>query len=211
MYLLDSRVPENTESDQFITAQLYDSGRRRGVSAENLRVAQELVLGVGGVRLLREVGVPATVFHMNEGHAAFLGLERVRELMRGAGLSFEAALEAVASSGKPLGELFHQLELETNISHAYDRIDQHLEQPMTTSDLQKRLEGITELAGQRVENVSDRDGIKLTLEGNAWVLFRASGTEPVLRLYCEAPDMVFVRQSLSAAQALFTNRSANKA
>jgi len=120
-------------------------------------------------------------------------------------------LEAVASSDKPLGELFHQLELEVNISHAYDRIDQHLEQPMTTSDLQKRLEGITELAGQRVQSVNDKDGIKLTLEGNAWVLFRASGTEPVLRLYCEAPDMVLVKQSLVAAQALFTNRSANKA
>ena len=120
-------------------------------------------------------------------------------------------LEAVASSDKSLGELFHQLELETNISHAYDRIDQHLERPITTSDLQKRLEGITELAGQRVQSVSDKDGIKLTLEGNAWVLFRASGTEPVLRLYCEAPDMVLVKRSLAAAHALFTNRSANKA
>ena len=98
VYLLDSNVVENSDKDQFITAQLYDSGRRRGVSAEELRVAQELVLGVGGVRLLRAIGVPATVFHMNEGHAAFLGLERVRELMQGAGLSFEAALEAVASS-----------------------------------------------------------------------------------------------------------------
>ena len=120
-------------------------------------------------------------------------------------------LEAVASSGKPLGELFHQLELETNISHAYDRIDLQLEQPITTADLRTRLEGITELAGQHVQNVSDKDGIKLTLEGNAWVLFRASGTEPVLRLYCEAPDMVFVKQSLVAAQALFTNRSVNNA
>ena len=98
VYLLDSNVPENSDKDKFITAQLYDSGRRRGVSAEDLRVAQELVLGVGGVRLLREIGIPASVFHMNEGHAAFLGLERVRELMQGARLSFEAALEAVASS-----------------------------------------------------------------------------------------------------------------
>lgn len=98
VYLLDSNVVENSDTDKFITAQLYDSGRRRGVSAEELRVAQELVLGVGGVRLLRAIGVPATVFHMNEGHAAFLGLERVRELMTDAGLSFDAALEAVASS-----------------------------------------------------------------------------------------------------------------
>lgn len=120
-------------------------------------------------------------------------------------------LEAVASSGQPLGELFQQLELETNISHAYDRIDQHLAQPISTSDLKQRLEGITTLAGQRVQSISDKDGVKLTLEGNAWVLFRASGTEPVLRLYCEAPDMVLVKQSLAAAQILFTNRSANNA
>ena len=98
VYLLDSNVHENSDKDKFITAQLYDSGRRRGVDAQELRVAQELVLGVGGVRLLRSIGVTATVFHMNEGHAAFLGLERVRELMQGAGLSFEAALEAVSSS-----------------------------------------------------------------------------------------------------------------
>ncbi len=98
VYLLDSNVPENSDQDKFVTAQLYDSGRRRGVDAQELRVAQELVLGVGGVRLLRAIGVPATVFHMNEGHAAFLGLERVRELMTDAGLSFDAALEAVGSS-----------------------------------------------------------------------------------------------------------------
>jgi glycogen phosphorylase len=97
VFLLDSNVPENPEKDKFITAQLYDSGRRRGVSAEELRVAQELVLGVGGVRLLRAMNTPATVFHMNEGHAAFLGLERIRELIL-EGLSFGAALEVVASS-----------------------------------------------------------------------------------------------------------------
>ena len=120
-------------------------------------------------------------------------------------------LEAVASSGKPLAALFHQLELETSIIHAYDRIDHKLEQPISTNDLKKQLEGITVFAGQRVQSVSDKDGIKLTLEGNAWVLFRASGTEPVLRLYCEGPDMVLVKQSLAAAQALFTNRSVNQA
>jgi glycogen phosphorylase len=97
VYLLDSNVPENSEKDRFITAQLYDSGRRRGVSAEELRVAQELVLGVGGVRLLRAIGIESTVFHMNEGHAAFLGLERIREYMAD-GLSFEESLEVVSSS-----------------------------------------------------------------------------------------------------------------
>jgi glycogen phosphorylase len=97
VYLLDSNVPENSEKDRFVTAQLYDSGRRRGVNPEELRVAQELVLGVGGVRMLRAIGNHATVYHMNEGHAAFLGLERIREYMQ-QGLSFAESLEVVSSS-----------------------------------------------------------------------------------------------------------------
>ncbi len=97
VYLLDSNVAENDDKDRFITAQLYDSGRRRGVPPEELRVAQELILGVGGVRMLRAIGVHASVYHMNEGHAAFLGLERIREYQE-AGLSFSEATEAVSSS-----------------------------------------------------------------------------------------------------------------
>jgi starch phosphorylase len=98
VYLLDTFVPENSDADKYITAQLYDSGRRRGVDAQELRVAQELVLGIGGVRLLRALNVPATVFHMNEGHAAFLGLERIRELVGDGALDFNAAVEVVSSS-----------------------------------------------------------------------------------------------------------------
>jgi starch phosphorylase len=98
VYLLDSFVPENSDADKYTTAQLYDSGRRRGVDAQELRVAQELILGVGGMRLLRALEIPATVFHMNEGHAAFLGLERLRELILDSKLSFNAALEVVAGS-----------------------------------------------------------------------------------------------------------------
>ncbi|MFN3265398.1 MAG: alpha-glucan family phosphorylase, partial [Deinococcales bacterium] len=91
LYLLDTDTHENLEADKAITKRLYGKG-------EELRVAQELVLGVGGLRLLRALKLPITVYHMNEGHAAFLGLERLREY-REQGVSWESAIELVASSG----------------------------------------------------------------------------------------------------------------
>jgi starch phosphorylase len=87
--LLDTDVPENVAEDRLITARLY------GGSAE-LRQQQEAVLGIGGVRALRALGLAPTVWHINEGHAAFLVLERMREYTK-AGLSFAAALEATAA------------------------------------------------------------------------------------------------------------------
>lgn len=89
VYLLDTNVPENSEGDRALTARLYGGN-------QELRIQQELVLGVGGVRALRALGVNAKVFHMNEGHAAFLGLERIREFVAG-GLDFASAVEAVAA------------------------------------------------------------------------------------------------------------------
>lgn len=90
LYLLDSDVPENSATDRIITAQLYggDGG---------MRLQQEIVLGIGGVRALRALGVQPTVWHINEGHAAFLILERCREQVNSA-LDFEAALERVAAN-----------------------------------------------------------------------------------------------------------------
>ncbi len=90
LYLLDTDVSENSETDKAITKRLYGKG-------EELRVAQELVLGVGGVRLLRALELAISVYHMNEGHAAFLGLERLREL-RNQGMDLSAAVEMVAAS-----------------------------------------------------------------------------------------------------------------
>ncbi len=85
LYLLDPEAPEQ----RWITRRLYGGGARD-------RVAQEILLGVGGVRALRALGLPVTVYHFNEGHAVFAGLELMREHMQspGAPLDFEAALEA---------------------------------------------------------------------------------------------------------------------
>ncbi|WP_457637017.1 alpha-glucan family phosphorylase [Oceanithermus sp.] len=90
VYLMSTYLPENTPADREITAELYNA-------EPGMRIRQEIVLGIGGVRLLRALGYDPHVWHMNEGHSAFIGLERIRELVA-AGLGFEAAAEAVAAS-----------------------------------------------------------------------------------------------------------------
>ncbi len=88
LYLLDADLPENPESLQMVTDRLY------GGDVEH-RLRQEILLGIGGVRALDAMGVPVEVFHTNEGHAGFLGLERIRTLMEREALGFHEALEAV--------------------------------------------------------------------------------------------------------------------
>ncbi|UCE77053.1 MAG: alpha-glucan family phosphorylase, partial [Gammaproteobacteria bacterium] len=90
LYLLDSDLPENEDTDRAITYQLYGGDI-------NTRIQQELVLGIGGVRALRLLGLEPTVWHINEGHAAFQILERCRELVA-SGLDFSSALEQVAAA-----------------------------------------------------------------------------------------------------------------
>ena len=88
LYLLDTDIEENTAHDRNIAHQLYGGDR-------TTRIEQEIVLGVGGVRALAALGVKPTVWHINEGHAAFLILERLRDFVH-QGLDFASALEAVA-------------------------------------------------------------------------------------------------------------------
>ncbi len=83
LYLLDTHLPENTPEDRELSARLYDGDPER-------RIAQEMILGIGGVRALRALGVHPAVWHLNEGHSAFSILERLREHIA-AGLSFEEA------------------------------------------------------------------------------------------------------------------------
>ncbi|MBS0364583.1 MAG: alpha-glucan family phosphorylase [Proteobacteria bacterium] len=90
VYLLDTNCPNNSPADQEITRRLYGGD-------EFTRVRQEMILGIGGVRALRALGLAPAAWHLNEGHAAFLILELLREQVQ-AGLPYEAALEAVAAS-----------------------------------------------------------------------------------------------------------------
>ena len=85
LYLLDSNVEGNSDYDRLLTARLYWSDLDR-------RIMQEVLLGIGGVRMLRALGANPAAWHMNEGHAAFLILERARELVED-GDSFETAIE----------------------------------------------------------------------------------------------------------------------
>src|SRR4029078_4809815 len=85
--LLDTDIPENSDADRPITHILYVRGRE-------MRLHQELVLGVGGVRVLRALGIEPAVWHLNEGHSAFLLAERAREFVA-AGDSLEAAWDTV--------------------------------------------------------------------------------------------------------------------
>ncbi len=88
LYLLDTNIDANAPDLRDITATLYGGDRET-------RLRQELLLGVGGIRALRVLGIQAAVTHMNEGHAAFLGLERIRELMAERNFSFLEAREAL--------------------------------------------------------------------------------------------------------------------
>ena len=88
--LLDTDLPGNRAEDRYITHQLYGGDK-------HTRIQQEMVLGIGGVRALEQMGIKPTAYHINEGHAAFLVLERVRRKVK-QGLTYYAALEAVAAS-----------------------------------------------------------------------------------------------------------------
>ena len=88
LYLLDTNIEENSREDRPITAALYGGDKET-------RIRQELLLGVGGIRALRALGINPAVTHMNEGHSAFLGLERIREIMVERKFSFSEALQAV--------------------------------------------------------------------------------------------------------------------
>src|SRR6202140_510109 len=91
LYLLDTETPENNAEDQLITAELY------GGDLE-MRMRQEIMLGIGGVKALSALGIEAEVFHMNEGHSAFLALERIRLNVVAKKLDFYSALQVVAAA-----------------------------------------------------------------------------------------------------------------
>ena len=91
LYLLDTNIQKNNPQDRLITRSLYGGG-------QETRIAQEMVLGIGGLKALMALGLEPTVCHMNEGHAAFMALERVRKLRSSKNMTFDEAVEAAKSS-----------------------------------------------------------------------------------------------------------------
>ena len=123
LYLLDTDFEDNLPEDRSITYHLY------GGDWEN-RLKQEILLGVGGIRALRELQLETDVYHCNEGHAAFTGLERLREFVVDENLTFGEALEVVRGSSLftthtpvPAGhDSFSENMLRTYMSHYPDRL-----------------------------------------------------------------------------------------
>ncbi len=91
LYLLDTNIPQNDRQDQDLTDQLYGGDRE-------MRIKQEILLGIGGLRALYALGIEPGVCHMNEGHSAFMALERARILMAQLGLPFEKAAAITSAS-----------------------------------------------------------------------------------------------------------------
>ncbi len=111
LYLLDTDITENNPEDRAITYQLYGGDNEH-------RLKQEMVLGLGGVRLINELGACPDVFHLNEGHSAFSSLERLKLLMEREGLDFEIAKEVVRAS-----TLF---TTHTPVPAGHDAFEEHL-------------------------------------------------------------------------------------
>jgi len=121
LYLLDTNVAQNQPEDRRITHQLYGGDNE-------MRIRQEIMLGIGGLRALRALGITPQVCHMNEGHAAFLAIERIRQMMEEHGLTFAQAKEAVVASGiftthtsVPAGiDLFAPYLIDRYLGYYYD-------------------------------------------------------------------------------------------
>jgi starch phosphorylase len=122
LYLLDTDVPENAPWDRGLSARLYGGDRE-------MRISQEVVLGIGGVRAVRALGLDPAVWHLNEGHSAFAVLERTRELVE-QGVSFEEASQKVRATTLitthtpvPAGhDAFNLPMMEKYFSHYWDSL-----------------------------------------------------------------------------------------
>ena len=122
--LLDTDFDDNTPEDRSITHYLY------GGDHEN-RLKQELILGIGGIRALTAMGIKPDLFHSNEGHSAFISLERVRKLIEDNHLTFNQAVEAIRSSTLftthtpvPAGhDAFEEDLLRKYMSHYHSRLN----------------------------------------------------------------------------------------
>ena len=123
LYLLDANVPSNRPEDREITARLYGGD-------QDMRVRQEVLLGIGGIRALTALKISPSVCHMNEGHSAFLSVERISVIMETEKLTFAEALEMVAPSNVftthtpvPAGnDAFHPDIIERYLGHYYPKL-----------------------------------------------------------------------------------------
>ncbi|MGE4283751.1 MAG: alpha-glucan family phosphorylase [Clostridia bacterium] len=91
IYMLDTDIPDNNSEDRHITSTLYGGD-------QEMRISQEIILGIGGIKMLDALGIQPKAYHLNEGHSAFCTLELMRKLIQNEGLAFHSAREVVAAS-----------------------------------------------------------------------------------------------------------------
>lgn len=172
--LLDTDTPENDEGDRPITHQLYVRGRE-------MRLHQELVLGVGGVRAIRALGLEPAVWHLNEGHSAFLLAERARELV---------------AAGVPLDEAFDRVRrdsvftIHTPVSAGNERFDAGLVRRVAGTLLDG--DGRPTTGGVPVDRILDlglgTDGDASQFDMTAFSLRLTNGANAVSRLHAETAN-----------------------
>jgi glycogen phosphorylase len=173
LYLLDSNDPANSPADQCITAELYGGG-------PELRLQQEIVLGIGGWQLLRRLGIDAHICHLNEGHAALAVVERARSFMEESGQPFEVALTTTRA-----GNIF---TTHTPVEAGFDRFDpllvsQYLE--AYAEQLGIGLEGLLALGRREPGNAAEPLNM-------AYLAVRGSGkVNGVSRLHGEVSRRIF--------------------
>jgi starch phosphorylase len=170
LYLLDTNVPSNPPEAIAITDRLYGGD-------EQHRLRQEIILGIGGVRALRALDIHPQVFHTNEGHAGFLGLERVREWVD-RGLSFSEAIEAVRA-----GSLF---TTHTPVPAGIDRFPQDLFERYFSTFATQCGVGIDELIAIG-QSDAERDKFNMAIMG----LRLAAHSNGVARLHGEVSREMF--------------------
>ncbi len=196
--LIDHLSPSTTEPGVVVKT-VSGSDLMSAVAAEHNRQVVETAVGFKHIAALmgqkpvllggEESGGVGFGCHMPERDGLFAAL---------------LVLEALVNAGQPLGQRVASLQQRSGLALHYDRLDLHLKDPSTRNRLMAALaqEPPQTIAGQPVVDVNCRDGIKLRL-GNGlghWLMLRFSGTEPLLRLYCEAPSLEKVQDTLNWAK-----------
>ena len=146
----------------------------------------------------RMLATPVLLGGEESGGIGFLNHMPERDAM----LSALYLLEAIAETGLDLSEIYHQIQAQLQFFPYYSRRDLHLKDASLQTKALTRLaqDPPTQILGRAVVNHLSRDGHKFVLEGNSWLMLRGSGTEPVLRLYCEAESLSAVESLLSWAE-----------
>jgi starch phosphorylase len=171
LFLLDTDLEENAPWDRELSARLYGGDRET-------RIQQEIILGIGGVRVLRSLGIEPAVWHLNEGHAAFVALQRIRELVE-RGASFDAALEEVrrttvftTHTPVPAGhDAFPFHLVEKHLAGCWGEIGQHRQRFLALGEYDNGtgpLFNMTALALRTAANVNGVSALHGTVTREMW-------------------------------------------